>query len=87
MYKLKVILNNKAGLHARPASMFVQEASKYECNIKVMKDNNECNAKSIMGVLSLGAVKGEELMIKAEGKDEKEAVKALKNLIDSNFGE
>ena len=87
MKKVKVILNNETGLHARPASMFIKEASKYSSEIKVIKDEKEYNGKSIMGVLSMGAGKGSKLTIAAEGADENEAVKGLEKLIDSNFGE
>lgn len=87
MYKVNVILSNKTGLHARPASMLVKEASKYSSQIKLIKDDKECNAKSIMGILSMGAGKGTKLTIIADGEDEKEAVESLKGLIDSNFGE
>ncbi|MGF7060468.1 HPr family phosphocarrier protein [Brassicibacter mesophilus] len=87
MYKTDVILKNETGLHARPASQFVSISSKYSSNIVVFKDGKEYNAKSIMGILSMGAGKGSKLTIQAEGKDEKEAVEALKELVDSNFGE
>lgn len=87
MFKGNVVLENKTGLHARPASMLVKEASKYSSQIKLMKDDKEYNAKSIMGILSMGAGKGTKLTIIADGEDEKEAVESLKALIDSNFGE
>lgn len=87
MKKIEATLNNKTGLHARPASMFVKEASKYSSDIKVIKDGQEYNAKSIMGILGMGATMGTRLTITAEGSDEREAVTALKNMIDSNFGE
>ena len=87
MYKQDVTLKNETGLHARPASLFVKEASKFESDVKVMLDGKEFNAKSIMGVLSMGATKGDTLEIKAEGKDEKEAVKSLVDLIKTKFNE
>lgn len=87
MKKVEVILNNDTGLHARPASMFIKEASKYSSEIKVIKDEQEYNGKSIMGILSMGAGKGSKLTIIAEGVDENEAVKELEKLINSNFGE
>lgn len=87
MYKLEAILKNNAGLHARPATLFIKEASKYNSKIKVVKKDKEYNSKSIVGILSMGAVKGDNITIIAEGDDEKEAVKALKNLVDNNFGE
>lgn len=87
MYKVKVELTIETGLHARPASLLVKESSKYTADVKIVKDDKEYNAKSIMSILSMGALKGDKLTILAEGKDEKEAVEALKELADSNFGE
>ncbi|WDV46754.1 HPr family phosphocarrier protein [Clostridiaceae bacterium M8S5] len=87
MYKVEVVLKNETGLHARPASMFTKEASKYEADVKIVKAGKEYNAKSIMGILSMGAVKGDVITIIGEGKEEKEVVEALKKLVDSNFGE
>ena len=87
MYIEKATLLNETGLHARPASLFVKEASKFESDVKVMLDGKEFNAKSKMGVLSMGATKGDTLEIKAEGKDEKEAVKSLVDLIKTKFNE
>lgn len=77
MYKEEVVLENKTGLHARPASMFVKEASKYKSEINLIKGEDKYNAKSIMGLLSMGASKGDCLTIEAEGEDEKEAVSSL----------
>jgi phosphocarrier protein len=83
----EVILKNETGLHARPASIFIKMASKYSSEIKVIKDNKEYNGKSIIGILSMGAGKGTKLIIKAEGKDEEQAIEALKALIEGDFGE
>lgn len=87
MFKEKVVLGNEAGLHARPASLFVKEASKFTSNVKIIKDSKECNAKSIMGVLSIGALKGDTILIQAEGEDSEKAVKALVKLVNDNFNE
>jgi phosphocarrier protein HPr len=87
MYRETVVLKNETGLHARPASLFVKEASKYVSDIKVEKDGKEYNAKSIMGILSMGAAMGTTINIIADGKDEEEAVKALVELVNSKFGE
>lgn len=87
LYKAEVVLKNETGLHARPASVFTKEATKYESDVKVVKDGVEYNAKSIMGILSMGAGKGNKLTIIADGSDEKEAVEALKTLVESGFGE
>lgn len=87
MYNTSVQLQNETGLHARPASMFVKEASKYSSEVVIIKGDMEYNAKSIMGVLSMGAKKGDIITITAQGDDDKEAVEALKELVESNFGE
>lgn len=93
MKETKIIVNNKVGLHARPASLFVQEAAKYESDIKVTcqdpdtKEVREVNAKSILGVLTLGVFQGMEIAISAEGNDEVPAVEALVALVKNNFGE
>jgi phosphocarrier protein len=79
MVKGEITLRNESGLHARPASLFVKEASKYNSEIKVIKGNKECNAKSIIGVLSMAVAKGDLITIQAEGPDEDMAVN---NLID-----
>ncbi len=83
MYKEKVKLENKTGLHARPASIFVKEATNYKSEITLIKEEQRYNAKSIMGVLSMGASKDDILIIEAEGDDEKEAVNSLVELIKS----
>lgn len=87
MYKVEVVLKNETGLHARPASLLVREASKYRSEIKLIKDDKEYNAKSIMGILSMGADKGTRLTIVAEGADEKIAAMDIKSLIDNGCGE
>lgn len=84
MYKESIVLENKTGLHARPASIIVREASKFISEIKIIKDENEYNAKSIMSILSMGAVKGDSITLKAQGEDEElaveELIKVLKDL-------
>ncbi|TDX59132.1 HPr family phosphocarrier protein [Orenia marismortui] len=87
MVEKKVTINNETGIHARPASMIVQEANKYGADIKIAKDANEVNAKSIMGIMSLGISKSTEITVKAEGADAEEAVDALVDLVESGFGE
>lgn len=81
MYIEKVTLQLETGLHARPASELVREASRYCSEIKLIKDGEEFNAKSIMGLLSLSAAKGDVFIIKAEGEDAKEAVEGIKYII------
>ena len=87
VYKADVVLINETGLHARPASMFITEASKRSSKITVLKDGKEYNGKSIMGILSMGAYKGDKLTIIADGQDEKDAVEMLKKMIETGFGE
>ena len=77
------VVKNETGLHARPASLFVQKAAKYKSTIKVKKDGKEANAKSIISVLSLGASFGSEITIIADGPDVEEAVAGLVELLDN----
>ncbi len=81
MVEEKVTLKNEIGLHARPASKFIRESIKYKSRIEVIKNEKVYNAKSIMGVLSMGAGKDDEITIRAEGEDEAEAVENLANLV------
>ena len=87
MVEKEVEVVNKLGLHARPAMMLVKTASQFQIEIKIIKDNVNVNAKSIMGVLVLAAEKGSKLKIVAEGPDEEEAVEALAKLFAEGFGE
>jgi len=82
-----VILKNRVGLHARPAALFVQTANKFRSEIRVEKDGREVDAKSILGILSLGAECGNVITIKVNGEDAEEALKALVELVESKFGE
>ena len=87
---LKIKVNHPAGLHARPASLFVQTASKFTSNIQVQNLTNEsniANAKSILSVLTLGVVQNHEIEISADGEDAESATKALELLISDDFGE
>ena len=85
MYVKEVTINNQVGLHARPATFFIQKANEFKCSIWVEKDERRVNAKSLLGVLSLGIVKGTTINLIADGVDEKEAVEALIELLNSNF--
>lgn len=87
MVEKKLTVNNKTGLHARPAALLVQAASKFSSDITVVKGDSEVNAKSIMGIMALGAGQGTELTIRVNGADEEDALKALLELFDNNFGE
>lgn len=85
MAEREVILSNDTGLHARPASMVVREANKYESEIKFIKEDKEYNGKSIMSILSMGAIKGDAIVIRALGKDEENAVVELKEFIEKKI--
>jgi phosphotransferase system HPr (HPr) family protein len=87
MPEITLTIIHEVGLHARPASMFVQTAAKYGSDIEVTHGETTANAKSILGVLTLGAHKGAEIAIKAEGEDAEEALQALEQLVLDNFGE
>lgn len=80
----KIRVNNKQGLHARPAALFVQIANKYDATVKVIKDNEVVNGKSIMGILMLAAEKDSEITLVAEGVDAEAAVNELEVLLRSD---
>jgi len=83
----EVQITNKLGLHARPAAMVVQTASKFTSEIRLIKDDLEINGKSIMGVMMLAAEKGSTIKIRVEGEDEAQALEKLIQLFESKFGE
>ncbi len=85
MITRNITMENGVGLHAGPASLFIQKANSYKSSIWVEKDDCRVNAKSLLGVLSLGISKGTAITIIADGSDEVDAVKGLCDLIDSNF--
>ncbi len=87
MVEKEVEIVNKLGIHARPATSFVQIAEKFQSNIIVEKDGFEVNGKSILGMMMLVAPKGTKIKIKADGPDEKEALEALVKLVEDGFGE
>lgn len=87
MFSKEVIVQNQVGLHARPATFFIQKANEFKSSVWVEKDERKVNAKSLLGVLSLGITKGTSIAIIADGADEQEAVTTLVNLIASNFTE
>ena len=86
MYTQNVTINNEVGLHARPATFFIQKANEFKSGIWLEKDERRVNAKSLLGVLSLGIVKGTTITLLADGADEKDAVTALCVLVTNNFG-
>ncbi len=87
MFIKEVTVQNQVGLHARPATFFIQKANEYKSTIWISRDERKVNAKSLLGVLSLGITKGVAITISAEGADEEEAVNGLADLVDSNFAE
>ena len=87
MITKEVVINNQVGLHARPATFFIQKANEFKSSIWVEKEERRVNAKSLLGVLSLGIVKGTTVTIIADGADEDAAIETLSALIDSDFSE
>ena len=85
--KKDVLVQNQVGLHARPATFFIQRANEFKSSIWVEKDERRVNAKSLLGVLSLGIVGGTSIDIIADGSDEQEAVDSLLALVESGFAE
>ena len=87
MITKKIIVQNRAGIHARPASLIVQPANKFQSNVMIEKEGISVNAKSIMGVMTMAAGYQAELIISAEGPDEAEAMAALEQLFTTKFEE
>ena len=87
MISMDVTIKNNVGLHARPATFFIQKANSYKSSIWVEKEDRRVNAKSLLGVLSLGIMGGTEIRIIAGGVDEEQAVNALVALVESGFAE
>ena len=83
----EVTINNQVGLHARPATFFIQKANEFKSSIWIEKEERRVNAKSLLGVLSLGIVKGTSISIIADGQDESDAISVLSDLIASDFSE
>lgn len=87
MTKTDVTITNNIGLHARPATFFIQKANSYKSLVWIEKEDRKINAKSLLGVLSLGIAKGMTVTIIADGADEKDAVNGLSDLINTGFAE
>lgn len=87
MFVKDVVVQNQVGLHARPATFFIQKANEFKSSIWVEKEERRVNAKSLLGILSLGIVGGTIIRIIADGPDEEAAVKGLVDLVDSGFAE
>lgn len=87
MKRREVVINNASGLHARPATFFIQKANCYKSTIWIEKDDRKVNAKSLLGVLSLGIAKGMTVTLMADGQDEDVALEGLAALVNSGFAE
>ena len=85
MITKEVVINNQVGLHARPATFFIQKANEFKSSIWIEKEERRVNAKSLLGILSLGIVGGTSIRIIADGADEQQAVDALVELVESGF--
>lgn len=82
-----IIIQNTVGLHARPATFFIQKANSFKSSIWIEKNERRANAKSLLGVLSLGIIKGDSIKILADGEDDANAVDGLVNLILTGFND
>lgn len=87
MVERQIRIRNRLGLHARAAAKLVHVASSFRCDVRVSKDGDTVDAKSILGILQLGAAQGMEIAISCEGQDEEDALAAVTRLIDDRFGE
>lgn len=87
MFVKDVVVKNQIGLHARPATFFIQKANEFKSSIWVEKEERRVNGKSLLGVLSLGIIGGTSIRIIADGADEENAVSSLVSLVDSEFSE
>ena len=87
MVKREMTITNNIGLHARPATFFIQKANTFKSSIWIEKDDRKVNAKSLLGVLSLGIAKGMVVTLVADGQDENEAVEGLISLVQTGLAE
>ena len=87
MINKEITIKNKLGLHARAAVKLVNLANRFESTVKIVKDGNEIDGKSILGILTLAATQGSEITLKVSGRDEVMAVEALVDLINDRFQE
>ena len=87
MAEIQLLIRNQLGLHARACALFVKAASKFKSDVFVSRDDLEVNGKSIMGVMMLAAEEGATIIVRATGADEREALEALRELVDGKFGE
>jgi phosphocarrier protein HPr len=84
--EIQLLIRNQLGLHARACALFVKAASKFQSDVFVSRDDLEVNGKSIMGVMMLAAEEGSTITVRANGADEREAIEALRELVDGKFG-
>ena len=87
MQRKEFVIQNKTGLHARPATVFVQTANRFNSNSFIEKDGRKVSAKSILGVLSLGAERDSSIIVEVDGSDEESAMKSIEELIGNKFGD
>lgn len=87
MVTRNVTITNNIGLHARPATFFIQKANTFKSSIWIEKDDRKVNAKSLLGVLSMGIAKGMTITLIADGSDESSAINGLEELIQTGFAE
>ncbi|MBQ6888866.1 MAG: HPr family phosphocarrier protein [Lachnospiraceae bacterium] len=85
MKEFKYVIKDKDGMHARPAGLFVKEASLYPCTVSICRGDKEVDAKRILGIMGLGIKSGEEITIKVEGEKEEEAMEALRKFLEENL--
>ena len=87
MFVKDVTVENQVGLHARPATFFIQKANEYKSSIWIEREDRRVNAKSLLGVLSLGIIGGTTIRVIADGADEQDTVKGLVKLVQSGFND
>lgn len=87
IHERKFVIQNKLGLHARPAALFVQTANRFNCDIDVTKGREKVNGKSIMGIMTLAVGAGTSITVRTSGEDALKAMKEIAKLLESNFGE
>jgi phosphocarrier protein len=83
----KLEIQNKLGLHARAAALLVQTVNRFSANVKISKDGQTVDGRSIMGLLTLAAARGSKIQVEAEGKEAPEALRAIENLLEKKFHE
>jgi phosphocarrier protein HPr len=87
MLETAIVIKNRLGLHARAAVKFVNTANRFSADVKIEKEGSEIDGKSILGILTLAATQGTEIVLRVDGADEESALKALVTLINTKFDE